>query len=282
MKTFNELNLDITGSSNPIGSFTNVLGLVVGKTIGTTTPITPNTITVGTSVEITVAEGSCIGWEEGGKIRCHVDVNGNNYYERLNNAAQIETATAVGTITSEGFALATLVSRDLSSGAPIDVEFAVEQEDTPEIWAKKAVDALRANPQISGRFEIRNSLDKIILISKPTGDSQYPLYPLTDPTLNLSLSNGIGPGACTGIVISSSSADTSEGADFEDSISGTITAITPTKITISITAATPSYPVVVDIMDWIVSYRSPDFSSRLNSLIADFKNDLDELENMSL
>jgi hypothetical protein len=283
MKNFNEINLDITGDSNRIGSYTNVLGLVVSKTTGTTSTITPSELSTGADVTITVPTDGAIAWKVGGRIRCHVDANANNYWERLNNAAQIETATAGGTVTTEGWAVATLLSRDLSSGTPIAVEFTVKVEDTPEIWAKKAVDALRANTQISGAFEIRNSLDKIVVIRKPTGDiGQYPLYPLNDPTLNLSLDNSTGSGASVGIIASTSSADTSDGADFEDSIVGTITSIDENEIVIDVSAVTPSYPPVEDITAWIVSYRGPNFTSRLTSLLNDFKDDLDELENMSL
>jgi hypothetical protein len=283
MKNFNEINLDITGDSNRIGSYTNVLGLVVSKTTGTTSTIKPSILSTGTLVTITVPPGGAIAWGVGGRIRCHVDANANNYWERLNNAAQIETATAVGTVTTEGWAVATLTSRDLLSGTPIAVEFEVKAEDVPEIWAKKAVDALRANTQISNAFEIRNSLDKIVIIRKPTGDiNQYPLYPLNDPTLNLSLNNSTGAGASAGITPSTSSADTSDGADFEDSIVGTITSINGNVIVINVSAVTPSYPPVENITSWIVSYRSPNFTSRLTSLLDDFKDDLDELENMSL
>jgi hypothetical protein len=283
MKNFNEINLDSTGDSNRIGSYTNVLGLVVSKTTGVTSTIKPSTLSTGVNITITVPPGGAIAWGVGGRIRCHVDVNANDYWERLNNAAQIETATAAGTVTTEGWAVATLTSRDLSFGTPIPVEFEVEAEDVPEIWAKKAVDALRANTQISNAFEIRNSLDKIVIIRKPTGDiNQYPLYPLNDPTLNLSLNNSTGQGASAGIVFSTSSADTSDGADFEDSIVGTITSINGNVIVINVTAVTPSYPPVENITSWIVSYRSPNFTSRLTSLLDDFKDDLDELENMSL
>lgn len=274
MKNFNDLNLDITGDVNRVGSFTNILGLVVGKTTGTTSSITPSQIAPNSFVTINVPANSCAGWQTGGKIRLHVDANGNNYYEYLNNAAQIETATAIGTISTSGNATIVLTS-SVVTGSPKTLSVAVEEDDTPEMWAEKVRSALAADIAITLRFIVTGALNKIILIRKPTTSGKYPLYDINDLTLNLSLANG----TCAGITPTNSSENTSAGAGYEDSVSGTITSITSTQIIIRVDAATPtSTPRTA----WVVSYRSPTFTSTLDSLLDDFKDDLDQLENMSL
>lgn len=274
MKSFNDLNLNITGDSNRVGSFTNVLGLIVAKTTGTTASLVPSQIAPNTLVTITVPEHSASAWEVGGTIRCHVDFNANDYYEYLNNAAQIETATAVGTILTSGNATVTLTSAAVLGGVQT-LSVAVEEDDTPEMWAEKVFDALNTNANITVKFEIRRALDKIILIRKPVSGGRYPRYDLNDASLNLSFANG----TCTGIIENPTSDNTASGAQHEDSIFGTIQSKTSTQVVMQVVGATPTS---IALTNWIVSYRSPNFSSRLNSMIDDFKTDLDQLQNISL
>jgi hypothetical protein len=47
------------------GTFTNINGIIVGKTTGTTSALVPNTVTVGSDVTVTVPSGQVIGWDIG-------------------------------------------------------------------------------------------------------------------------------------------------------------------------------------------------------------------------
>lgn len=60
------------------GLFVNANGILVGKTAGTTTSITPSTTANGTSVTVTVASGSVVGWLVGQSVSLIVDTDGGN------------------------------------------------------------------------------------------------------------------------------------------------------------------------------------------------------------
>jgi len=57
------------------GTFVNANGIVVGKTAGTTSSITPSTTTIGSEVTVTVASGSVVGWVVGQAISLVVDTD---------------------------------------------------------------------------------------------------------------------------------------------------------------------------------------------------------------
>lgn len=75
------------------GLFVNANGILVGKTAGTTTSITPSTTTIGASVTVTVASGSVVGWLVGQSVSLIVDTDGGND----NDASEL---WLVGTIVS--------------------------------------------------------------------------------------------------------------------------------------------------------------------------------------
>jgi hypothetical protein len=58
------------------GIFVNANGLIVGKTAGTTSSITPSTQAIGSQVTVTVASGSVVGWVVGQAISLIVDTDG--------------------------------------------------------------------------------------------------------------------------------------------------------------------------------------------------------------
>lgn len=61
------------------GLFVNANGILVGKTAGTTTSITPSAATIGTTqVTVTVASGSVVGWLIGQSVSLIVDTDGGN------------------------------------------------------------------------------------------------------------------------------------------------------------------------------------------------------------
>ena len=65
-----------TFSRSSSGTFVNANGLIVGKTEGTTSSITPSTQTIGSQVTVTVASGSVVGWVIGQAISLIVDTDG--------------------------------------------------------------------------------------------------------------------------------------------------------------------------------------------------------------
>jgi len=125
--------------------------------------------------------------------------------------AQVETATAAGTITATGNASVTVTS-DGMSGSPLTVSVPVLIGDTAALWAAKVRTALEANATIAARFTVGGTTTAIRLTRK--GDEVFtvrgvevPIYPADDATLNIALDNG----TCTGITPAATSADTTAG-----------------------------------------------------------------------
>jgi hypothetical protein len=58
------------------GTFVNANGLIVGKTTGTTSSITPSTQAIGSQVNVSVPSGSVAGWVVGQPISLIVDTDG--------------------------------------------------------------------------------------------------------------------------------------------------------------------------------------------------------------
>lgn len=65
-------------SRSSSGTFTNVNGIIVGKTTGTTTALVPNTVTVGSDITVTITSGQAVGWDIGSVVTCHVDTDGDD------------------------------------------------------------------------------------------------------------------------------------------------------------------------------------------------------------
>ena len=125
--------------------------------------------------------------------------------------AQVETATAAGTITADGNA-AVVVTAVGMTGSPKTIDVAVLNGDTAAVWAGKVRTALAADADVSALFTVSGATTAIILTRKPTKTytlrgASVPLYPANDGTLNISLDNG----TCTGITTAATSADTTAG-----------------------------------------------------------------------
>jgi len=152
--------------------------------------------------------------------------------------AQVETATAAGTITGTGNATVVVTSSGMT-GSPLTVSVAVTSGDTASVWAGKVRTALAANATIADRFTISGTTTAIVLTRKPLvtytlNGSSVPIYTANDATLNVSLDNG----TCTGITTASTSANTTaavataganapdlDGTDFEGEPVGGLTAL---------------------------------------------------------
>jgi hypothetical protein len=149
--------------------------------------------------------------------------------------AQVETATAAGTITGSGNATVVFTSAAVT-GSPVTVPVAVTNGDTAAQWAEKVRTALAANTDISDKFTISGSTTSIVATRKSTTIATgFPVaYAANDSTLNISLANG----TCTGITTASTSANTTagvategayvldgDGKDFEGATLDTITTV---------------------------------------------------------
>lgn len=122
------------------------------------------------------------------------------FNETADGTAQVETATAVGSIGVAGAGNATVVFTSANlTGSPITLSVAVANSDTPSLWAAKVRTALRANSVIASRFIISGSGASIIATDR--------IKAANDATLNISLDNG----TCTGITTAASSANTTAG-----------------------------------------------------------------------
>jgi uncharacterized protein YceK len=126
--------------------------------------------------------------------------------------AQVETATAAGTITLAGNASVVVTAAGMT-GSPKTIAVPVALSDTATAWATKVVNALAADPDVSSLFDVSNpSAGAIRLTRKPlqtyqVGSVNVPVYAANDGTLNIALDNG----TCTGITPAASSANTTEG-----------------------------------------------------------------------
>ena len=111
---------------------------------------------------------------------------------------QVETATAVGTITTAGNAKVTVTASGLT-GSPLDVTFAVALDDTASDWAAKARVALAANTDVAAMFDVSGSTTSIVLTRKPLatytlGDTSVEVAYSNDATLNMALADDTSAG----------------------------------------------------------------------------------------
>jgi hypothetical protein len=125
--------------------------------------------------------------------------------------AQVETATAAGTISGAGNANVVVTSAGMT-GSPITLNVAVAASDTAAAWAEKVRVALAANTVIAARFTVSGASTAIILTRRPTtsipvGSTTVDILTGNDTTLNIALDNGTS----TGITPAATSANTTEG-----------------------------------------------------------------------
>jgi hypothetical protein len=113
----------------------------------------------------------------------------------LGLAAQVETATAVGTITLAGTVSVTVTGAGIA-GSPLVIPVTVANGDTPAVWAGKVTTALQGTAAITALYTVTNSSANIVLTRITTG--------VNDGTLNIALANG----TATGVTAAPTSANT--------------------------------------------------------------------------
>jgi hypothetical protein len=120
--------------------------------------------------------------------------------------AQVETATAAGTITASGNASVTVTSAGMG-GSPLTIAVPVILGDTASVWAGKVRTALAAVVDVADRFTIGGTTTAISLTRLPLTVGGLPILLENDATLNIALANG----TCTGITAAPTSANTTAG-----------------------------------------------------------------------
>ena len=111
---------------------------------------------------------------------------------------QVETATAVGTVTTAGDATITVTAAGLT-GSPLAISVAVALNDTPTLWAAKVRTALAADAAVGAMFYISGATDAIILTRKEkaayvVGPDTYDIAYANDATLNVAIANDTSAG----------------------------------------------------------------------------------------
>lgn len=112
--------------------------------------------------------------------------------------AQVETATAAGSVSGNGNAEVVITGAGIT-GSPITLAVAVLNGDTPTLWAAKVRAAIAANAAISALYSVGGSGTAIVLTRITPAAN--------DGTLNIALATG----TATGITTAATSADTTAG-----------------------------------------------------------------------
>jgi hypothetical protein len=121
--------------------------------------------------------------------------------------AQVETATAVGTIGSGNGNAEIIVTCDSMDNSPKTILVDVTSGDTAAVWAGKVRTALAADVDVASVFSVGGTSADIVLTVKEIGGLSIPIYQSNDSTINIALDNG----TCTGITPATTSANTTTG-----------------------------------------------------------------------
>lgn len=124
----------------------------------------------------------------------------------VSGVAQVETATAAGTVTATGNASVIVTSAGMT-GSPLTILVPVTNGDTASIWAGKVRTALAANATIAARFTVGGTTTAISLTRLPATVGGVAIYSANDSTLNIALANGTS----TGITAAPTSTNTTAG-----------------------------------------------------------------------
>lgn len=116
------------------------------------------------------------------------------------SVAQVETATAAGTIATAGTVIATVTSALLPGGSET-VPVTVAVSDGASAIGGKIIAALQADANISGNFAVSGSGGTVVLTASNAAAN--------DTTLNIALANG----TATGLTAAPTSANTTAGVE---------------------------------------------------------------------
>lgn len=116
--------------------------------------------------------------------------------------AQVETATAAGTITGSGNASAVITAAGMTN-SPKTISVAVLENDVAADWAEKVRAVLAADEDVSAMFTVSGTGASVILTAK--------IPAANDTSLNIALDND----NCTGITTAATSANTTAGVRYD-------------------------------------------------------------------
>jgi len=119
--------------------------------------------------------------------------------------AQVETATAAGTVTTAGNAAVTVTSVLFEENIVVDVPVALN--DNAAAIALAIRTALAADADIAEHFTVSGATDKVILTAKTPAAN--------DATLNIAIDDGTGEGASEGVTTAATSANTTAGVPYD-------------------------------------------------------------------
>jgi hypothetical protein len=119
--------------------------------------------------------------------------------------AQVETATAAGTVTTGGNAAVTVTSALFEEDIVLAVP--VELDDAANDIAAAIRTALAANADIAAHFTVSGESAAVILTAKVPAAN--------DTTLNIAIADGTGEGASVGVTTAANSANTTAGVPYD-------------------------------------------------------------------
>jgi hypothetical protein len=126
----------------------------------------------------------------------------------VTGTAQVETATAVGTIGSGNGNAEITVTCDSMDNSPKTILVDVTSGDTAAVWAGKVRTALAADVDVASVFSVGGASTAIVLTAKSINDSiGVDFFPDNDATINIAIDNG----TCTGITPAATSTNTTAG-----------------------------------------------------------------------
>jgi hypothetical protein len=120
--------------------------------------------------------------------------------------AQVETATAAGTVTTAGNAAVTVKSALFEADEVLAVP--VEENDDAAAIALAIRTALAANENIAAHFDVSGADAAIVLTAKVAAAN--------DTTLNIAIDDGTGEGASEGVTTAATSANTTAGVPYDE------------------------------------------------------------------
>jgi hypothetical protein len=120
-------------------------------------------------------------------VQCQFDLIGSGKHRSPHGVgtAQVETATAAGTVTTAGNVTVVVTAANMP-GSPRTLQVPVVISDAPATWAQKVRDALVADPIINAFFAVSGATTSIVLTTR--------YIVANDATMNISLANGTSAG----------------------------------------------------------------------------------------
>ena len=277
-------NADISTMTVPAGSVTATTLTLAEKVNGSspaitstfnqrgTANVTINTINLGqTSTTPSSVQYLTPTYNLEGGTLTTAEIKVGNLTTALDVQAQVETATAAGSITAAGTVSVTVTGAGIT-GSPLVIPVTVAIGDTAAAWAGKVTTALQGTAAITALYTVTNSTATIVLTRITKG--------VNDGTLNVALANG----TATGVTAAATSANTN--ANVVSNINRTVKLLGGTlinKVGGNLTVSGPTPPlatgnnpttilvpgnttaIVTSTAGQSVNFTNVAFSTRINS-----------------